>query len=85
MEEDIRRGRGLFCAGALRFAVDYVASDDDLSPPGTGIIAEIEPTNGGTIPAQEGLLVLEDGTQYLLMKGLIDKWVGKLSAQCGRA
>jgi hypothetical protein len=85
MEEDIRRGRGLFCAGALRFAVDYAASDDDLSPPGICIIAEIEPTDGGTIPAQEGLLVLEDGTQYLLMKGLSDKWVGKLSTQCGRA
>jgi hypothetical protein len=59
MEEAFRSGRGLFCAGALLFAVDYVVSDDDLSPPGTGIIAEIETTDGGTIPAHEGLLVLQ--------------------------
>ena len=85
MEEAFRSGRGLFCAGALRFAVDYVVSDDDLSPPGTGIIAEIETTDGGTIPSPEGLLVLEDGTQYLLTMGASDRWVGKLSVQCGRA
>ena len=85
MEEEFRSGRGLFCAGALRFAVDYVVSDDDLSPPGTGIIAEIKATDGGAIPEYEGLLVLEDGTQYLLMMGASDKWFGKLSVQCGRA
>ena len=85
MEEAFRSGRGLFCAGALRFAVDYVVSDDDLSPPGTGIIAEIKATDGGAIPEYEGLLVLEDGTQYLLMMGPSDNWVGKLSVQCGRA
>ena len=85
MQEEFRSGRGLFCAGALRFAVDCVVSDDDLSQPGTGIIAEIEFTDGCTIPAHEGLLVLEDGTQYLLTMGASDKWVGKLSAQCGRA
>ena len=85
MEEEFRSGRGLFCAGALRFAVDYLVSDDDLSTPGTGIIAEIKATDGGAIPEYEGLLVLEDGTQYLLMMGASDKWFGKLSVQCGRA
>ena len=81
MEKDIRNGRGVFCTSAQRIAVDYTVSDDDLSPPGTGIIAEIEPTDGGTILAHEGLLVLEDGTQFLITKGTADKWIGTPNVQ----
>jgi len=81
MAEDIRSGRGLFCTSAQRIAVDYSVSEDDLSTPGTGIIVEIEPTDGGTIPAHEGLLVLEDGTQFLITKGTADKWIGAPNVQ----
>ncbi len=76
MEKDIRSGRGLFCTSAQRIAVNYTVSEDDLSPLGTGIIAEIETTDGGEIHTHEGVLVLEDGTQFLITKGAADRWIG---------
>jgi hypothetical protein len=81
MEKDIRSGRGLFCTSAQRIAVDYTVSEDDLSPPGTVIIAEIEPTDGSEIHEYEGVLALEDGTQFLITKGTADKWIGAPNVQ----
>jgi hypothetical protein len=76
MEENIRSGRGLFCTSAQRLAVNYTVTEDDLSSPGTGIIAEIETTDGGKIHEHEGVLVLEDGTQFLITKGTSGRWIG---------
>ena len=75
MEEGTRSGRGLFCTSAQRIAVNYAVSEDELSP-GTGIIAEIETTDGGKIHEYEGVLVLEDGTQFLITKGAAGRWIG---------
>ncbi len=77
MKEGTRSGRGLFCTSAQRIAVNYTVTEDDLSSPGTGIIiAEIETTDGGKIHECEGVLVLEDGTQFLITKGAAGSWIG---------
>ena len=81
MEKDIRSGKGLFCTTAQRIAVNYTVSEDDLSSPGTGIIAEIEPTDGSEIHENEGVLVLEDGTQFLITKGTAGRWIGAPNVQ----
>ena len=80
MAEDIRSGRGLFCTSAQRIAVNYTVSEDDLSP-GTVIIAAIETTYGGEIHEYEGVLVLEDGTQFLIEKGTAGRWIGAPNVQ----
>jgi hypothetical protein len=81
MAEAFRNGRGLFCTSAQRIAVNYTVSEDDLSPSGTGIIAEIETTYGGEIHECEGVLVLEDGTQFLIEKGTAGRWIGAPNVQ----
>jgi hypothetical protein len=52
-----------------------------LSSPGTVIIAELETTYGGEIHEYEGVLVLEDGTQFLITKGTAGKWIGGPNVQ----
>jgi hypothetical protein len=80
MGEDIRSGRGLFCTSAQRIAVNYKVLEDELSP-GTVIIAELETTYGGEIHEYEGVLVLGDGTQFLITKGTAGRWIGAPNVQ----